>query len=108
MVAAALSVSTIRQYAMKNSLYLLLIISIAATVNSCTKTYKYYPGGEPNAIVSILDVRPLYKGEDVTLTRDQLYGGSKLAAVAVSDHTERNLPDGLLVVQDSRRIATLR
>lgn len=93
---------------MKNSLYLLLIISIAATVNSCTKTYKYYPGGEPNAIVSILDVRPLYKGEDVTLTRDKLYGGSKLAAVVVSDHSERNLPDGLLVVQDSRRIATLR
>jgi len=93
---------------MKSSLYLLLLVSIAVAVNSCTKTYKYYPGGEPNAIVSILDIRPLYKGEDVMLTKDNLYGGYKLAGVVVSDHTEKNLPEGLLVVQDNRRLSTLK
>ncbi|WP_173820287.1 DUF5689 domain-containing protein [Niastella vici] len=93
---------------MKNSLYLLLVISIAVTVNSCTKTYKNYPGGEPNAIVSILDIRPLYKGQDIILSKDNLYGGSKLAGVVISDHIEKNLPDGLLVVQDSRRLSTLK
>ena len=94
---------------MKYLLSLFLIINITVAINSCTKdTYKNYPGGEPNDIVSILDVRPIYKGKDVFLTKENLYGGSKLAAVVVSDHTEKNLPAGLLVVQDSRRLATLR
>jgi hypothetical protein len=93
---------------MKYSLYLLLIIGIAVIVYSCTKTYKFYPGGEPNDIGSILDVRPLYKEQDVVLTKENLYGASKLAAVVISDHTEKNLPAGLLVVQDSRRLNTLR
>jgi hypothetical protein len=93
---------------MKYPVNLLLIISIAVTVNSCTKTYKYYPGGEPNGVVSILDVRPIYKGEDVILTKEKIYGASKLAGVVVSDHTAKNLPEGLLVVQDSRRLGTLR
>ena len=94
---------------MKYLLRLFLIISTAVVINSCTKnTYKNYPGGTPNAVVSILDVRPLYKGTDVTLTTDNVYGASTLAAVVVSDHTKGNLPAGLLVVQDSRRLATLR
>ena len=95
---------------MKYLLNLFLIISIAVAINSCTKkdTYKNYPGGEPNDIVSILDVRPLYKGQDVTLGKENVYGASKLAAVVVSDHTGKNLPEGLLVVQDSRRLGTLR
>src|SRR5882762_4684009 len=94
---------------MKYLLSLFLIISIAVVINSCTKnTYKNYPGGTPNAVVSILDIRPLYKGKDVTLTTENAYGASTLAAVVVSDHTKGNLPQGLLVVQDSRRLATLR
>ena len=94
---------------MKYLLTLYLIIIIAVGISSCDKDpYKNYPGGEPNGIVSILDVRPLYKGKDVVLAKETLYGASKLAAVVVSDHTEGNLPEGLLVVQDSRRLATLR
>ncbi|WP_205509808.1 DUF5689 domain-containing protein [Longitalea arenae] len=93
---------------MKYLVNLFVIIGIAVTINSCTKTYKYYPGGEPNDIGSILDLRPLYKGQDVVLSKDIMYGASKLAAVVISDHTEKNLPEGLLVVQDSRRLQTLR
>jgi hypothetical protein len=108
MVAAALTESIIKKIKMKYLVNLLLIICIGAVINSCTKTYKFYPGGEPNEVVSILDVRPLYKGQDVVLTKDLVYGGSKLAGVVVSDHTEKNLPDGLLVIQDNRRLQTLR
>lgn len=94
---------------MKYLVSLLLIMIIAVAINSCTKdTYENYPGGVPNEIGSILDIRPLYKGKDVTLTKESVYGASKLAVVVVSDHTEKNLPAGLLVVQDSRRLATLR
>lgn len=94
---------------MKYLVNLFLIIVIVAAINSCTKdTYENYFGGTPYEIVSILDVRPLYKGKDVILTKENLYGGDKLAAVVISDHTEKNLPEGLLVVQDSRRLDTLR
>lgn len=94
---------------MKYLVNLLLLISIGVALNSCTK-YKpgNYFGGTPNDVVSILDVRPLYKGQDVPLTKENVYGASKLAAVVVSDHTEKNLPEGLLVVQDNRRLATLK
>lgn len=94
---------------MKYLVNLFLILIIAAAINSCAKdTYENYFGGTPHDVVSILDVRPLYKGKDVILSKENLYGGDKLAAVVVSDHTEKNLPEGLLVVQDSRRLDTLR
>ncbi len=94
---------------MKYLINLFSVISIIAVTGSCTKdTYENYPGGEPNPIVSILDVRPLYKGKDVVLSKENMYGAFKLAAVVISDHTEGNLPGGLLVVQDSRRLSTLR
>jgi hypothetical protein len=109
MVAAALSVSTIKKIRkMKYLVNLLLIISVGVAINSCTKTYKYYPGGEPNDIGAILDVRPLYKDQDIVLSKETLYGASKLAAIVISDHTEKNLPAGLLVVQDSRRLGLVR
>ncbi|AHF16153.1 DUF5689 domain-containing protein [Niabella soli] len=94
---------------MKHIFNLLLVLSIAAAINSCTKnTYENYPGGVPYDVISALDVRLLYNGQDVTLTKDLLYGGARLAAVVISDHTEKNIPDGLLVVQDSRRLNMLR
>jgi hypothetical protein len=94
---------------MKYLVNLSLIMLIAAAINSCTKdTYENYPGGVPNDIGAILDVRPLYKGKDVVLTKENLYGAFKLAVVVISDHTEKNLPAGLLVVQDSRRLSLLR
>jgi len=94
---------------MKYLVNLFLLTIIAVAINSCAKdTYENYPGGVASDIISILDVRPLYKGKDVTFTKEMLYGGTKLAAVVISDHTEKNLPAGLLVVQDSRRLDTLR
>jgi hypothetical protein len=109
MVAAPLSISRIKIMKMKYLVNLFFIITIAVAVNSCAKkAYENYPGGVPNDIGTILDVRPLYKGKDVVLTKEILYGASKLAVVVVSDHTEKNLPAGLLVVQDNRRLQMLR
>jgi hypothetical protein len=93
---------------MKYLVNLFLIINLAAAVSSCMKDKYNYPGGEPNEIGSVLDVRPLYKGQDVVLSKENFNGASKLAVVVVSDHTEKNLPAGLLVVQDNRRLKTLR
>lgn len=93
---------------MKYSVSLFLII-IAVAINSCMKdTYENYPGGTPNDIVAVLDIRPLYKGKDVMFTKENLYGATKLAVVVASDHTEKNMPADLLFVQDNRRLTLLR
>jgi hypothetical protein len=94
---------------MKYLVNLFLIINIAAVISGCNKvTYENYPGGTPSDIISCLDVRQLYKEEDLVLTKENMFGASKLAAVVISDHTEKNLPQDLLVVQDLRRLQTLR
>jgi len=67
-----------------------------------------YPGSTISPYVAIFDIRQLYKGADVKLTKENLGGSSKITAMVVSDHSGGNLPSGLLVVQDARRLATLR
>ena len=94
---------------MKCFFYILSIAITIAVIGSCNKeTYDNYPGGVPFEIVSVLDVRPLYKGKDVTLSKETVYGASKIAVVVISEHETGNLPEGLLIVQDSRRLSTLR
>ena len=71
-----------------------------------------YPGNYPGAAVSpyiaIYDVRDLYKGNDVPLSKSNMFGSEKITGVVVSDHSGGNLPAGLLVVQDKRRLSQLR
>ncbi len=94
---------------MKYLVNLFLIINVAVVINSCNKNpYENYPGGTPGDIISCLDVRPLYKDQDLVLSKENMFGASRLAAVVISDYTEKNLPDGLLVVQDNRRLQTVR
>jgi hypothetical protein len=94
---------------MKYFVNLFLITMLVVAINGCNRdTYEEYFGATPNDVVSVLDVRPIYKGEDIVLSKGNLYGSTKIAVIVVSDHTEKNLPEGLLVVQDNRRLATLR
>lgn len=67
-----------------------------------------YPGAQVSPYIAIFDVRSLYKGKEVTLTADNMDGSHSIAAMVVSDHSGGNLPAGLLVVQDSRRLSQLR
>ena len=94
---------------MKYFINLFLIINLAVAISSCNKvTYENYPGGVPSDIISCLDLRQLYKEADLVLSKGNMYGASRLAVVVISDHTEKNLPQNLLVVQDMRRLQTLR
>ena len=94
---------------MKCFLYIVSIAISITIIGSCNKeTYENYPGGTPFEIVSVLDVRPIYKGKDVTLTKETVYGATKIAVVVISEHETGNLPKDLLIVQDSRRLSTLR
>ncbi|HTI94662.1 MAG TPA: DUF5689 domain-containing protein, partial [Puia sp.] len=85
----------------------LLIYTLLLTfVLGCKKDN--YPGSTISPYVAIFDVRALYKGSDVTLTTAKLGGSSLITGVVVSDHSGGNLPAGLLVLQDGRRLGELR
>jgi len=67
-----------------------------------------YPGGSISSFIAIYDVRNIYKGDDVTLTKDNMFGSTSITGIVVSDHSGGNMPAGLLIVQDNRRLSQLR
>ena len=67
-----------------------------------------YPGSTISPYIAIYDVRSLYKGSDVTLTTGNLGGSGMITGIVVSDHSGGNLPAGLLVLQDGRRLSQIR
>lgn len=67
-----------------------------------------YPGGTVSPYIALFDLRDLYRGSDVTLTTENMFGSDKITGIVVSDHSGGNLPPGLLVIQDKRRLSQLR
>ncbi|WP_349681773.1 DUF5689 domain-containing protein [Pedobacter glucosidilyticus] len=92
---------------MKRNIFLsLCILSLSVIWVGCEKSN--YPGGVISPYIPIFDLRSLYKGTDLNLTVDNMFGSSKISAVVVSDHSGNNLPEGLLIVQDKKRLNELR
>ena len=67
-----------------------------------------YPGGVIGDYVPLYDLRNLYKGTDVTLTDENMFGSGSITGVVISDHSGNNLPAGLLIIQDRRRLGLIR
>jgi hypothetical protein len=84
------------------SFILFAVLSFAA----CKKTK--YPEGTVGPYVPMLDLRSLYKGSDLTLSADNMFGSTKISGVVVSDHSGGNMPAGYLVLQDKKRLSKLR
>lgn len=92
---------------MKNiTIYSFFLLSLSLFLG-CEKTGNY-PGGEISPYIAIYDIRAMYKGTDVTLTKENMLGSSKIAAMVISDFTGGNMPEGFLIVQDKRRLNELR
>lgn len=89
---------------------ILPVLILVIFVTACQKYDQRwnYPGGSVNPYTAIYDVRALYKGSPVKLDQKNLGGSSRIAAIVVSDHSAGNLPEGLLVVQNSPRLNLLR
>jgi hypothetical protein len=96
-----------KRYAMKKN-YLYISCLLAVCFFAGCKKEGNYPGGTVSAYISLFDIRDLYKGKDVTLSKENMFGADKIAGVVISDHSGGNLPAGLLIVQDSRRLGQLR
>ncbi|MEO8173751.1 MAG: DUF5689 domain-containing protein [Sediminibacterium sp.] len=92
---------------MKKSIFYSLFLLSFLVMWGCKKNGNY-PGAVVSPYISIFDVKDSYRGSDVTLTSEKLFGSSKITGVVVSDHSGNNMPAGLLVIQDRRRLAELR
>lgn len=94
---------------MKKIFIYLLFLPALAFVGGCKKNN--YPGGEISPFIALFDIKNLYnlsKGHGVTLNMENMRGSDKIAVTVVSDHAAGNLPPGLLIVQDRRRLNALR
>lgn len=91
---------------MKKLAIFCLTLSAFFTMWGCKKDH--LPLGSPSDYIALYDVRNIYKGADITLTSDNMFGATMIAGVVVSDHTGKNLPSGLLILQDARRLGQLR
>lgn len=67
-----------------------------------------YPGASISPYIGLYDLRSLYKGTDITLNTENMMGSNSITGIVVSDHSGGNMPAGLLVVQDKRRLSELR
>ncbi|RDC58374.1 hypothetical protein DU508_01770 [Pedobacter chinensis] len=88
----------------KYIIYGLLLLTVL--INSCQKTK--YPGGVISPYIPIYDLKNLYKGSDLTLTAELMYGSNAISGVVISDHSGGNLPAGLLIIQDKKRLSLVR
>lgn len=91
---------------MKKFLLYTFFLSSLISLWGCKKDT--YPGAAVSPYMALFDIRNLFKGNDVTLTRENMLGSTSIAVMVVSDHSGGNLPEGLLVVQDARRLSLLR
>lgn len=92
---------------MKHTIVYSFFLIILVFTGGCAKESNY-PGGKISPYIAIFDVRDLYKGVDVNLNTNTLSGSSEITGVVVSDHSGGNMPAGLLVIQDRRRLSELR
>lgn len=93
---------------MKNKLLYSICLLALVLLWGCIKEDDTYPGGTPSPYIAVVDLRAIYEGQDVALTKDNMFGANKIAALVTSDHSGGNIPAGLLVVQDNRRLGHLR
>ncbi|HTN36065.1 MAG TPA: DUF5689 domain-containing protein [Arachidicoccus sp.] len=75
-------------------------------LNGCKKDS--FPGADVAPFIAAFDIRDIYKGQDVKLSKSNMFGSELLTGIVVSDHSGGNLPAGLLAVQDKHRLNKLR
>ena len=94
---------------MKKTISYFITVCLLVSFSSCLKeNSNHYPGHTLSPYIAIYDIRSLYKNTDITLTKSVMGGANTICGMVVSDHSGNNLPAGLLVVQDSRRLSLLR
>ncbi|SER73278.1 hypothetical protein SAMN04488023_1154 [Pedobacter rhizosphaerae] len=85
--------------------HLIIAGSLLSIFAGCSKGDHNFVISTPSPYISNLDLRKLYKGSDVTLTTEITRSATVVAGQVTSDHSGKNLPDGLLFIQNSRMVS---
>lgn len=91
---------------MKKITFYTFLLSLAFVWAGCKKTN--YPGGRVSPFIPMYDLRHLYKGADVTLSVDNMFGSDQITGIVITDFSGKNMPAGLIAVQDHRRLLQYR
>ncbi|WP_207423172.1 DUF5689 domain-containing protein [Desertivirga brevis] len=83
-------------------IHLLIIGALVGILSSCERDTDFVQG-TPSPYISNLDIRKLYKGTEVVLTKEVTREASFVTGQVTSDHSGHNLPAGLLIIQNLRR-----
>ncbi|MES2277503.1 MAG: DUF5689 domain-containing protein [Bacteroidota bacterium] len=92
---------------MKKIIFYAFLLSVAFVWAGCKKATNYQ-GGTISPYIPMYDLRNLYKGGDVTLSVENMYGSGSISGIVVSDYSGGNMPAGLLIIQDHRRLSQIR
>lgn len=83
----------------------ILIIGACLAIFVGCKRDSDYVLSTPGPYISNLDLRKLYRGSDVTLTKEVMREATLVAGQVTSDHSGKNLPEGLLFIQNRRSVS---
>ncbi|MBS7564068.1 hypothetical protein KHS38_06585 [Mucilaginibacter sp. Bleaf8] len=86
---------------MKKIFLFLSLLSIGLLWSACKK--HDFAAGQPSPIIAVSDLRALYRGADVTLTRESMLGAHQIVGIVISNPDSGNAPSGMVVLQNNRR-----
>lgn len=84
----------------------ILIIGACMAILSACKRDSDYVKTIPSPYISNFDLRKLYRGSEVTLTKEVMGEATMVTGQVTSDHSGNNLPAGLLFIQNLRMVAS--
>jgi hypothetical protein len=84
----------------------LLIMGALVVVLAACKRDGDYMVVTPSPFISNFDLKKLHKGADVTLTKELTREATSVQGQVTSDHSDHNLPEGLLFIQNLRPVSS--
>ena len=87
-----------------NKIYSLLLPLIMLAFAGCEK--HDYAEGTLSPITSVEEIRALYKGADLTITKNQLMDATKITGTVISNPDSGNVKSGQVVIQQTARNRT--
>ncbi|MCA5005262.1 DUF5689 domain-containing protein [Sphingobacterium bovistauri] len=81
------------------------LFASVALLSSCENKEQNYIG-EFSPYIAIEDIRALYRGSEVKLTSEKISNAKKIYGVVVSDHSDSNLPEDIVIIQQDKRNRT--
>lgn len=85
--------------------HILIIGACMAILASCKRDSDFVKT-TASPFISNFDLRKLYKGNDIILTKDLTREATSVKGQVTSDHSGRNLPEGLLFIQNLRMVGS--